>query len=368
MALMDSMTGLSKGRRFSFPVPTARFPIKDRPERIFCQNEVMKIKVYGWSFFLISLALLVNADASLAASISSSATPATTITANSSSGNSMAHKKGTSSGVFFDLPVTYNRKVSQWISYYQTNGRKWFREWLERSTIYMPGIQKELQRAGMPQDLAYMAMIESGFSTSATSHANAVGPWQFIAPTGNRYGLRSQWWIDERRDMKKSTIAAIRYMRDLYQEFGSWYLVAASYNMGENGLRRQIQKYRTKDFWQLAALGALPAETKDYVPKIIAAMMISKSPSLYGFRGYTKYDPLEYEVVSVPGGTNLSTLADHLRVTRKSLKDLNSELILGYVPNQVDRHYIKIPRGASTMVSQYVEQMKNPRRVASGDY
>ncbi len=367
---MDSMTGLSKGRRFRFPVPTARFPIKDRPERIFCQNEVMKIKVYGWSFFLISLAFMIaHANIAVAASISSSATQSTTAAAASSTpGNSIAHKKGTSSGVFFDLPVTYNRKVSQWISYYQTNGRKWFREWLERSTIYMPGIQKELQRAGMPQDLAYMAMIESGFSTSATSHADAVGPWQFIAATGNRYGLRSQWWIDERRDMKKSTIAAIRYMRDLYQEFGSWYLVAASYNMGENGLRRQIQKYRTNDFWQLAALGALPAETKDYVPKIIAAMMVSKSPSLYGFRGYTKYDPLEYEVVSVPGGTNLSTLADHLRVTRKSLKDLNSELILGYVPNQVDRHYIKIPRGASTMVSQYVEQMKNPRRVASGDY
>jgi membrane-bound lytic murein transglycosylase D len=256
--------------------------------------------------------------------------------------------------LIFDLPVTYNKKVSVWVRYYQTRGQKWFREWLARSSKYMPFIQAELQRANLPTDLAFMVMIESGFSSQAISHADAVGPWQFIEPTGNRYGLRKNWWLDERRDLKKSTLAAIRYLKDLREEFGSWYLVAASYNMGESGLRRQIAKYKTKDYWNLVKLGALPAETQEYVPKILAAMLIAKAPSLYGFRDLERMDPLDYEVVLVPGGTDLDAVADHLGVTRKALKDLNAELILGYIPRQVDKHYIRVPKGAGRMVSDYV--------------
>jgi len=256
--------------------------------------------------------------------------------------------------LIFDLPVTYNKKVSKWVQYYQTRGQKWFGEWLSRSSKYMPLIQAELQRANLPLDLAYMVMIESGFSATAVSHAEAVGPWQFIEPTGTRYGLRKNWWLDERRDLKKSTLAAIRYLKDLREEFGSWYLVAASYNMGESGLRRQIKKHGTKDFWNLVKLGALPAETQEYVPKILAAMLIAKAPNLYGFRDLDKMYPLDYEVVSVPGGTDLDALADHLGVTRKSLKDLNAELLLGYIPRQVDKHFIRVPKGALNMVSTYL--------------
>ncbi|MEN0058179.1 MAG: lytic transglycosylase domain-containing protein [Bdellovibrio sp.] len=258
-----------------------------------------------------------------------------------------------SDNLIFDLPVTYNKKVSKWISYFQ--GAKWFRDWIQRSYKYMPFIQQELKQAGLPLDLAYMVMIESGFAPNAISHANAVGPWQFIETTGSRYGLSKNWWLDERRDLKKSTLAAIRYLRDLYSEFGSWYLVAASYNMGENGLRRQIKKYGTKDYWTLIKLNALPQETQEYVPKILAAMLIAKAPNLYGFRGLEKMDPLEYEIVSVPGGTDLGPLADHLGVTRKSLQDLNAELYLGYIPRQVDRHHIRVPKGAGRIVSSYVQ-------------
>ncbi len=256
--------------------------------------------------------------------------------------------------LIFDLPVTYNKKVSKWVQYYQTRGQKWFREWLARSSKYMPFIQAELQRANLPTDLAFMVMIESGFSASAVSHADAVGPWQFIEPTGNRYGLRKSWWLDERRDLKKSTLAAIRYLKDLREEFGSWYLVAASYNMGEAGLRRQIKKHQTRDYWQLVKLGALPVETQEYVPKILAAMLIAKAPNLYGFRDLEKLTPLNYEVVLVPGGADLDAIADHLGVTRKSLKDLNAELLLGYIPRQVENHYIRVPKGATKMVSNFV--------------
>lgn len=263
-----------------------------------------------------------------------------------------------SDNLIFDLPVTYNKQVSKWISYFQNDrNNKWFRQWLQRSSRYMPIIQHELKNAGLPLDLAYMVMIESGFAPNAVSHASAVGPWQFIEATGLRYGLSKTWWLDERRDLKKSTLAAIRYLRDLYSEFGSWYLVAASYNMGENGLRRQIKKYGTKDYWTLIQLNALPAETQEYVPKILAAMLIAKAPNLYGFRELEKMDPLEYEIVLVPGGVDLGSLADHLGVTRKSLKDLNAELYLGYIPRHIDKHFIRVPKGAGRIVSSYVHQL-----------
>lgn len=255
--------------------------------------------------------------------------------------------------LIFDLPVTYNQRVSFWIRHFQKNGKTWFRSWIERSSRFLPFIQQELKNEGMPQDLAYIVMIESGFDPRAQSVAAAVGPWQFIRETGERYGLRVNWWLDERRDLKKSTRAAIRYMRDLYREFGSWYLVAASYNMGENGLRRQILKHRTRDFWQLAKLGALPQETMDYVPKILAAMLITKAPSLYGFHNVAEMRPLDYEVVMVRRGTDLDQLADHLGVTRKSLKDLNAELLTGYIPNQVPQFPIRVPRGAMSLVAEF---------------
>lgn len=256
----------------------------------------------------------------------------------------------------FDLPVTYNKNVSQWISYFQTRGKTFFREWLEKSSKYMPLLQSELKSAGLPTDLAYMVMIESGFSAQAVSSAKAVGPWQFIESTGNNYGLKKNWWLDERRDIKKSTQAAIRYLKDLHAEFKSWYLVAASYNMGENGLRKQIKKYRTTDYWELVHRGALPLETQDYVPKILAALMISKAPNLYGFRDIDEQYPLQYEVVYAPSGTDLDDLADYLSVTHKSLKDLNSELVLGYIPRQVEGHHIRIPLGALSLARQYFKQ------------
>ena len=253
----------------------------------------------------------------------------------------------------FDLPVTYNKKVSFWISYFQTRGKTFFRDWLEKSTKYMPLLQSELKNAGLPTDLAYMVMIESGFSSRAVSTAQAVGPWQFIESTGTTYGLKRNWWLDERRDMKKSTQAAIRYLKDLNSEFNSWYLVAASYNMGENGLRKQIKKHGTADYWELVRRGALPQETQDYVPKILAALMIAKAPNLYGFRNIDAQYPLQYELVWAPAGTDMDQLADHLGITRRSMKDLNAELILGYIPRQVAGHHVRIPLGSLSVAKEY---------------
>jgi len=256
----------------------------------------------------------------------------------------------------FDIPVTYNSQVARWIKYYQTSGQSTFKKWLERSYKFFPMIKRELERNKLPKDLAYMVMIESGFAPHATSTAEAVGPWQFIESTANRYGLRTLWWLDERRDFKKSTLAAIRYVSDLYNEFESWYLVAASYNMGENGLRRIIQKYRTKDYWKLIELRALPTETAEYVPKLLAAMLVAKAPSLYGFRSLRTPEPLEYQVINAPAGIKLDELADFLGVTRQSLRELNTELKVGFIPKEAQNHPIHIPHGALTLAKQFIAQ------------
>lgn len=268
--------------------------------------------------------------------------------------NRVVRQKVDEAHLIFDFPVTYNARVRKWIRYFQTTGRPSFRRWLERSTRYIPYIQTELKRAGLPTDIAYVAMIESGFSSSAVSHAHAMGMWQFIAPTGKRYGLDVEWWIDERRDFEKATQAAIGYMSDLFEQFGSWYLVAASYNMGEGGVRRLIKRHKTNSFWDLADRGALPEETRNYVPKMLAAMLIAKAPALYGFRDLNFQLPFAFEVFDAPGGTDLVALASHLGVSERSLTELNPELLKGFIPREVKSHRIRIPKGSRNAVAQFL--------------
>jgi membrane-bound lytic murein transglycosylase D len=256
--------------------------------------------------------------------------------------------------LIFDIPVTYNQRVSFWIQSFQNGGAKGFRTWLERSERYLPYIQSELEKAGLPQDLVYIVMIESGFRPDAVSHMSAMGLWQFMPATGHQYGLRTDWWLDERRDFEKSTRAAIAYIKDLYRQFDSWYLIAASYNMGENGVRRIVKKYGTNDFWALADRGVFPRETTDYVPKILAAMLIAKAPGLYGFRDLNYQMPLNFEYTLVPGGTDLVGLATFLGVSDKHLQELNPELTKGFVPREARGHRIRVPKGSTALVAQYV--------------
>lgn len=260
--------------------------------------------------------------------------------------------------MIFDLPVTYNYRVKKWIKYFQTSGKKWFTKWLERSSRHIPPLQEILIKENLPNDLVYVAMIESGFSSQAVSSASAVGPWQFIRSTGEQYGLQVNWWIDERRDFTKSTHAAAKYLQYLHRMFNSWYLAAAAYNMGENRLKRLIKRYGTKDYWKLSMKRGFAKETKDYVPKLMAAILISKAPGLYGFRDIKPHSPYRYDIIDVPGGTDLPNLADHLSVTRRHLLALNPELKLGFVPKFVRSHAIRVPKGAQAMTRQFVDRAK----------
>jgi len=255
---------------------------------------------------------------------------------------------------YFDIPVTYNTKVKWWINYYQTAGRHYFKTWLERSHAYLPQMQRVLSERGMPQDLAYVAMIESGFSPQATSTAEAVGYWQFIAPTANRYGLKTTWWLDERRDFTKSTTAASHYLGDLFKQFGSWYLTAAAYNMGEGRMEKLVNRYHTKNYWILSKRPEFPDETKQYIPKLLAAMLIAKAPKLYGFYDLTPLPPPRYDYFTVPGGTDLVNLARYIGVSGGELSKLNPELVKGFVPTFVRSHRIRIPKGLQPRVSQFV--------------
>lgn len=183
----------------------------------------------------------------------------------------------------FDLPVVINPRVEHWIAYFTGKGRNWFQKYLERGRYFIPEISKILKAHNMPQDLVYLAMIESGFNNSAKSRAKAVGPWQFIRPTGQRYGMRVDYWLDERRDTRKSTLAAIAYLKELYEEFGSWELAAAGYNAGENKVRRAIAKYKVYDFWEISRHRFFRPETRDYVPKLMAAAILTKNAEQFGF-------------------------------------------------------------------------------------
>ena len=200
----------------------------------------------------------------------------------------------------FDFPITVNSRVEYWLDYFCGRGRHYFATWLERSEFFIPYIKPLLKQSGAPEDLVYLAMIESGFSNHARSQAKAVGPWQFISATGKRYGLMVNWWVDERRDIRKSTLAAIDYLKELNGMFQSWELAAAAYNAGEAKIARAIRRYGTKDFWVLARQRFLRQETRDYVPKIIAAALIGKNPTQFGFPA-PETKPAEDEAVAGNG-------------------------------------------------------------------
>ncbi len=184
----------------------------------------------------------------------------------------------------FDLPVEMNPAVEKWIHYFTGKGRERFEHYLARSEYFIPFLKPVLQQAKAPEDLVYLAMIESGFNNRARSHAKAVGAWQFIPGTGRRYGLSVNWWVDERRDVLKSTQAAVQFLKELNNQYGSWHLAAAAYNAGPGKIQRAIRKHKTTDFWEMCRYRYLKPETKNYVPKLFAAAIVAKNRQHFGFK------------------------------------------------------------------------------------
>ncbi len=184
----------------------------------------------------------------------------------------------------FDFPVVINNQVLQWVNYFRSSGKKSFAIWLTRGRSIIPEMEKTLEKYGLPKDLVYLSMIESGYSPKALSSAGAVGFWQFMPATARENGLKINDYVDERRDIKKSTKAAANYLTELYTLFGDWHIAAASYNGGPGLVKRTLKNYGSdSSFFQLTSMGVVNRETADYVPKLIAAMIISKNPEKFGF-------------------------------------------------------------------------------------
>jgi membrane-bound lytic murein transglycosylase D len=256
----------------------------------------------------------------------------------------------------FDIPIVLNDAVQYFVRYYTTEKRKIFAHWLRRSQRYIPMIKEIMRRHGLPEDLVYLAMIESGFNPKAYSAMRACGPWQFIYETGGRYGLRVNHWVDERRDPEKSTMAAALYLRDLFNQFGSWYLAAAAYNAGEKRIEKSVEMHETSDFWELTKYNTLPRETREYIPRLIAAALVAKNPEKFGFTGIDYEQPIRTVSEGVPGGVPLEAVARAAWTDVDSLRVLNPELLTNVTPPDVETYTIRLPE--STPADRFREVLK----------
>jgi membrane-bound lytic murein transglycosylase D len=256
----------------------------------------------------------------------------------------------------FDLPIVFNDAVKYYIVYFTTEKKKVFTNWLRRSRRYVPMIKVILKERGLPEDLVYLAMIESGFNPKAYSPAKACGPWQFIYETGGRYGLKANFWVDERKDPEKSTIAAAKYLTDLFNQFGHWYLAAAGYNAGEGRVERAIEKHNTNDFWELSKYNALPKETREYIPKLIAASIIAKDPERFGFGNIVYEEPLRFVEARVPSATLLTAIARASSMDVGTLRSLNPEILRGITPPYTEEYRIKL--ATTTNVALFSQRLE----------
>jgi membrane-bound lytic murein transglycosylase D len=234
------------------------------------------------------------------------------------------------------LPVDVNHRVERWMRRYLTDLRQEFELYLAREGLYADLIRDALRERGLPEDLIYLAAIESAFRPEATSSQSASGIWQFMGPTAQEFGLRIDEYVDERRDPVQATEAALDYLQALHEQFGSWYLAAAAYNAGPG---RVAQALRTRPqgvegdetlYWDI--IEHLPPETREYVPKILAAILLSRAAETYDFHLVERASPVDFDRVWVPGGTSLNRMAQALGVPASTLQALNPHLIRGITP------------------------------------
>ena len=242
------------------------------------------------------------------------------------------------------IPLELNDAVRATIHLYRNGMRDWFSGALSRGGRYLPAIREAFAAEGLPTELAYVALVESEFRSEAVSGAKAKGFWQFMPATGRRFGLAQDSWVDERSDTEKATRAAAQYLRHLHEVFADWNLALAAYNAGEGTVRRAIRRHGTNDFWELARARALPRETRDYVPRIQAAILMAKAPQRYGFEIDPDAPQPPLDTVQVDGPFALRDVARCTGLDMETLQDLNPELIKPATP--AHRAFdLKVPQG-----------------------
>jgi LysM repeat protein len=253
-----------------------------------------------------------------------------------------------------------NERVEKWLDYFQGKGRKDVERWLSRFPRYRPMIDRILEEEGLPPELFYLAVIESGLNPNAYSHAHAAGMWQFISSRARMYGLRVDWWIDERRDPEKSTRAACTYLKELYERFGSWELALAGYNSGEGRVERARRKRPScPDYWCLD----LPRETENFVPKFMAMVMIGTDPDAYGFEIPTAGVPLNYDTIEVADAVDLQVIADATSAEYGEIKRLNPAVRRWCTPPGNDATTVRVPEGYGQRCAAAIEAIPPEDRV-----
>ncbi|HSM07808.1 MAG TPA: LysM peptidoglycan-binding domain-containing protein [Gemmatimonadota bacterium] len=263
----------------------------------------------------------------------------------------------------YEIPLEMNEQVERWIEYFTTgDGRVRFRIYLERAGQYEAMIRERARAAELPEDLLYLALIESGMNPNAYSRSRAVGLWQFMTATGRAYGLEVDYWLDERRDPFLATEAAIAHLGDLYERFGSWYLAAAAYNAGAGRVSRGIRRVGSDDFWDLADSRVLHPETRNYVPKLLAAATIARNPERYGFDDVVPMPPIEFDVVQVPDATSFDVLAEAAGTSEDVIKALNPQFVRQVTPPQRAVE-VRVPPGMAAEFSTAYAQIPPDERV-----
>ncbi len=262
-----------------------------------------------------------------------------------------------------DWPVVRNERVLAWVEAYTGRLRDFFAASHRRAGRYEERFREIFAEHGVPQDLVYMAHTESGFKVTAYSRAHARGIYQFIAPTARRYGLRVDWWVDERADPELAAHAAASYLKDLHDEFGDWALALAAYNAGEGRVRRAIRRTGSRDFWTLARRRFFRRETRNYVPAIMAATLIAKNPEKFGFGGIERDRPVPFEVVRVPTPTDFEVLARCAGTDVATLRDLNPALRRQQTPPRKKNYEVRVPVGLGERMLAELEQIPEDQRI-----
>ncbi|MDH5202226.1 MAG: transglycosylase SLT domain-containing protein [Nitrospirota bacterium] len=235
--------------------------------------------------------------------------------------------------------------------------RENFSLWLSRSGKYLDLMKEILKEKDVPEEIVFLSLIESGFNPFAYSPARAVGHWQFIASTAKRYGLTINWWMDERRDPVKSTTAAAHYLKDLYEMFGSWNLAMAAYNAGEGKILKALNRTKTDDYWSLLTTKHIKRETKDYVPKFIAASLIANRPEDFGFENIEYHPPLDYDEVTITSPVDLEVIAECAESTIEVIKELNPEIRRWCTPPDIPEYTLRIPEGKKDIFLENLSQV-----------
>lgn len=272
-----------------------------------------------------------------------------------------AEAEASEASASFDIPVVRNASVERFVGVFTGSQSDAMALYLKRSGRYEDMIRTKLRARGMPEDLLYLSMIESGFNTNAKSRVSAVGLWQFMAPTARDYGLRVDQYVDERRDPERSTDAALRYLTDLHEQFGAWYLAAAAYNTGQGRVERVMrqvtgrEKGKDTDFWRIRH--RLPRETREYVPQMVAAALVAKEPHKHGLGDVERWLPLRVDSIQVPGGVALKTVASAVGTSETELAKLNPQLVRKMTPPGKKEFMVRIPRGRSERFAAEFERV-----------